>query len=283
MRVALAGFPFEIEPDGDLSPAERTWLARLDRSEGGPGFSVRLSPEPPWTSDDPALFPSDTPARIECDGADVLVGHASFTALVRPEERRATLFRRDGGSQGLRVTLRTALASRLPLDGGLPLHAAAAVVPGGRAVVLYGPSGAGKSTVSSRSPFPVLSDELVALVHQGDGFSASASGFWGLLDRESAPRGRFPVAAAFQLEKADRLDLDRLEPADALRRLPGVVIVPPSVPVWSAVLARLRSFVDVVPVFRLGWSLADDPWEAIAEASTAVSRVDAATSPGPAV
>jgi hypothetical protein len=38
------------------------------------------------------------------------------------------------------------------------------VVVDGRGVAFFGPSGAGKSTIAGTSPYPVLSDEMVAIV-----------------------------------------------------------------------------------------------------------------------
>jgi hypothetical protein len=79
--------------------------------------------------------------------------HHLFQAEVDPARRRASLFRRERATYPLDVVLRTSLLSRLPLDGGLPLHAAGVVTERG-AIAFFGPSGAGKATLAATSRDP---------------------------------------------------------------------------------------------------------------------------------
>ena len=131
----------------------------------------------------------------------------------------------------------------------------------GRGVVFFGPSGAGKTTVASTSPFPVLSDELVA-VAPGRPFDLVRSGFWG----EGGPGGRrrAPLALLVDLAKGPTLRLTRLRPAEAAGRVLGSVPVPHAPPLWSRALAVVADLVQRVPVYRMEWSPYEPPWERLA-------------------
>jgi hypothetical protein len=173
------------------------------------------------------------------------------------------LFRRSPGRAGLEITLRTALCSCLPFEGGLPLHAAG-VVAEGRGVVFFGPSGAGKSTLAALSPYPVLSDELVAVIAARP-FALTASGFWGSGDEGRCREGAWPLAALVHLDKGPRLSLERLGWRRALARLVEVVMVPPAPLLWAPVLHVLGKVLQDIPVYRLTWALDHPPWTEIRE------------------
>jgi hypothetical protein len=173
------------------------------------------------------------------------------------------LFRRSPRRGGLEITLRTALCSRLPFDGGLPLHAAG-VVAEGRGLVFFGPSGAGKSTLAALSPHPVLSDELVAVIAARP-FALTASGFWGSRDEGRCRGGAWPLAALVHLAKGPRLSLERLGWRHALARLVEVVMVPPAPFVWAPALKVLGKMLQDIPVYRLTWAPDHSPWTEIRE------------------
>lgn len=264
LSVRIGGLTFVVAPRRRLSRLEEEWLLGLDSgSEGSASpdlrpFRLDIVNSPTWTSDDPMLFPEDRPARIEPHGQDVRISRSDFVAELDPVNARGSLFRRDNGIAALQVALKTALASRLPFEGGLPIHGAA-VVRDGNGLLFFGPSGAGKSTLAATSPHPLLSDELVALVHE-KGFRVRSTGFWGTLDRDGAPRGSYPLAAAFELAKGPGFDLDRLDARAAFRRLLGVVLVPPSPGLWMAAMRVLERLVTSVPAFRMSWSPDAPPW-----------------------
>jgi len=101
--------------------------------------------------------------------------------------------------------LRPLVARRLLASGGLLLHSAAVSV-GGRGVVFAGQSGAGKSTIASlalAAGHPVLSDDLNALVPDGDGFTLMPLPFTGDLEREQVSDTPAPLRAIVRLEKGD--------------------------------------------------------------------------------
>ncbi len=211
----VGGLPIEIEPEEALIPDERKALARISRQGVGPGeralpFRLRLVAEPPWASADPALFADGGPAAIDWVDERVRVSHARFVAELDPVDRSGRLFRRSRWVGALEVTLRTVLCSRLPFEGGLPLHAAG-IVPDGRGIAFFGVSGAGKSTLAGLSPHPVLSDELVAVVadHSGTGpapFALTASGFWGTGEQDRTSEQPWPLVALVELAKGARGD-----------------------------------------------------------------------------
>lgn len=272
MRFRAGGVRFSVGPESALLPAEREAISRLDpdppEDDAQAPTRVELVEDPPWTSDDPALFPQWEPAVQRWSDGRLLCSHRSFTAEIDPFSGRVRLHRREERAYPLEAVIRTSMMARLPLLGGLPLHAAGVVVDG-RGVAFFGPSGAGKTTVASTSPFPVLSDELVA-VAPGRPFGLARSGFWG----EGPARGRTgpaPLALLVDLAKGPALRLTRLRPAEAAGRLLASVPVPLAAPLWSRAVAVAAEIVREVPVERMEWAPAEPPWErlagALAEAS----------------
>jgi hypothetical protein len=272
VRFRAGGVRFSVGPEAALLPAEREAIARLERDEGDDPrapFRIDLVPAPPWTSEDPALFPQWEPAVQRWEGERLECSHRSFTAEIDPFGARARLHRREERAYPLEAVIRTAMMARLPLLGGLPFHAAGVVVDG-RGVVFFGPSGAGKTTVASTSPFPILSDELVA-VAPGRPFDLVRSGFWG----EGAP-GRStenaPLALLVDLAKGPTLRLTRLRPAEAAGRVLGSVPVPLAPPLWFPALAVVADLVQRVPVYRMEWTPAEPPWEPLTSLLAGVGK-----------
>jgi hypothetical protein len=268
--LSLAGLRFRIEPEEELSAAERTAVARLGPTDilpapgsraAGPAFPLRLVCEAPWLEEE--TIP-EGPAAIDWADGRVRVRHPRFLAEIDPFRPSGALFRRTAASFPLEIALRVALSCRLPLVGGVPLHAAGLVIDG-RAAVFFGPSGAGKSTLAGLSPYPVLSDELVAVV-PGSPFDVGHTGFWGTLGERRAPAGPHRLAALFELEKGPCLRLERMTPRAALRRLLGVALVPAGPPLWASTLDVLARLSQGVPSFRMAWCPSEPPWAEIARA-----------------
>ena len=265
MRFRAGGVRFSVSPEAALLPAEREAIGRLDGAEADDPqvpFRIDLVPAPPWTSEDPALFPQWEPAVQRWEGERLLCSHRSFTAEIDPFGAHARLHRREERAYPLEAVIRTAMMARLPLLGGLPFHAAGIVVDGW-GVVFFGPSGAGKTTVASTSPFPVLSDELVA-VAPGRPFDLVRSGFWGE-GRGDGHSAKAPLALLVDLAKGPALRLTRLRPAAAAGRVLGSVPVPHAPPLWSRALAVVADLVQRVPAYRMEWSPAEPPWERLAD------------------
>lgn len=256
------GILFDVEPEGSLTVEERAALARLDAAGAGADpFLIQLVPEEPWTSTDPGLFPQWEPAVQRWVEGRLLCSHKSFTAEIEPDRGRARLHRRERRSYPLEAVIRASMIVRLPLVGGLPLHAAG-VVLAGRGIAFFGPSGAGKTTLAATSPYPVLSDELVAIA-PGEPRRLVRSGFWGE-GRESGRPPQAPLAALIALDKGPRAVLEALGAREAVRRLVGSVTLPLARPLWSRALPILGEIVSAVPVYRLEWSPSEPPWDRLA-------------------
>ena len=265
--LLLGGVAFRIEPEDVLHPAELGVLQKLGRvaavSPGaeatGAPFVVRIVPDPPWGHEPP---PPAAPAAVSWEHGRVRLRQASFLAELDPQASTALLHRRTREGFALEVTLRTALSCRLPLNGGLPLHAAGLVL-GDRAVVFHGPSGAGKSTIAAASPGPVLSDELVAVV-PGTEWRAVATGFFGTQEATLAV-GAAPLAALIELDQGP-YRLERVDARRALTRLALATLVPLAPPLWSAALGAIGHLAREVPCYRMAWSLEDPPFARLADA-----------------
>ena len=262
MRFGAGGLRFAAGPDTALFRSEREALARLDPEPAldQPSFEIELVDAPPWTSDDPALFPQWEPAVQRWEGERLLASHKSFTAEIEPFASRARLQRREARAYPLETVIRTSMMARLPLVGGLPLHAAG-VVLAGRGVAFFGASGAGKTTLSATSPVPVLSDELVA-IGPGRPFSLVRSGFWGE-GRPRAGASSAPLGLLVDLAKGPAFRVERLSPAIAAGRVLASVPVPHAPALWRRALGVVAELVTQVPVVRMEWSPLDPPWPAL--------------------
>lgn len=259
MRFGAGGLGFSVEPDARLLPCEREALARLDAEPAGSlaPFEIELCEAPPWSSDDAALYPQWEPAVQRFVGERLLVSHRSLSAEIEPAAGRARLHRREERAYPLETVIRTAMMARLPLVGGLPLHAAG-VVLGGRGVAFFGASGAGKSTLAATSPAPVLSDELVAVGPQRP-FTLVRSGFWGE-GRPASGASAARLALLVDLAKGPAFRVERLGATQAAGRVLASVPVPHAPVLWRHALAVVAELVSCVPVIRMEWTPLSPPW-----------------------
>jgi len=265
--ILLSGLGFAFEPEDALSPAERRWLAAFEppsksAAAGTPILTFELqSHRGLGAAPDPAM-----PASLGWEGGRVVLRHAAFESSIDPQAGRAWVRRDPETALALITTLRTALSARLPLEGGLVFHAAG-LERGGKGLVCFGPSGIGKSTLAARSPWPVLSDELVAVLPRrgGEAHRISGTAF------RRPPQGSLasftpepPLAALVELAQGPEFRLERLEPRAAVRRILGSITVPPGPPLWAAALAVVGDLVAAVPCYRMAWSLDGDPFAPLA-------------------
>jgi hypothetical protein len=268
--LLLGGVPCLVGPPDCLSAAERRALARLPAAPtheliDAQIFQLELVDGPPWS--DELLFQDPGPARAAWHHDSVRVRQAGFLAELSPFSAQGRLYRTAANAYALEATLRIAMSCRLPLEGGLPLHAAG-LLDNEQAFVFFGPSGAGKSTAAASWPGPILSDELVAVTKGTGGrreFKVAATGFWGELGQSRADSGFWSLRALVALEKGPSLRLELLSPETALRRLIEVTLVPESPPLWSRALAVIGELAREVPCYRMAWSPAEPPWEALKE------------------
>lgn len=270
--LSIGGLPFTITDPRRLTQAEQRVLdpwRRADRPPGPPQaeaprtMRIEIAPEP-WLAEDftPLPPPFEQAAIVDWVDGAISVSHRLFHARIDPFAPHGRLWREASGTAALRATLRAALCSRLPITGGLPLHAAG-VVLGGGAVVFFGPSGAGKSTLASFARDPVLSDELIAVTPERP-FAVATTPVWGTLGARDAPTRAFPLRALVELSRGPGMSLSRLEANVALRRLIPAMLVPVGPPLWSRALHTLGELVQNVPVWRVSWSLGELDWERLA-------------------
>ncbi len=265
---ALSLLAVRVGADGGLSSEEQALLSRLTDDSQGAEYSLEIVVAPPFATEAPP--PRGEPARIEIADRSVRLTHDGFAAEVRPFERRILLYRRDPSDTfPLQATLRTTLACSLPLLGGVTVHAAGAIIDG-MGHLFYGQSGAGKSTLAGRSPYPLLSDEMVALFEHEGQLVVSATGFWGTLDRDDAPRGFFPLASLTRIRKGDQLSLGPLTEQHPFLQ---ALLVPAIPELWKAALTVAWRVLARVPHYQLTWSLDTDPWQAIAATTAGGSPV----------
>ena len=264
MRLALGGVGLSVEPDAALSARETAALAGLGVAAWphAPALSLAIVDQPPFDAPETGDA-GPAPADVTAHGAALRVTHRLFRAELDPWARAGRLWRREADGTGLLITLRVALSALLPLHGGLPLHAAGIVLDGS-GLVFFGPSGAGKTTLASTAlarGLAVLSDEQVTL--SVDPPRLSASGFWGALDGPSRAAAPVPLVALVELGRGSSFDLAPLTPDEALRRLLGVLLVPPHPELWRSALGVVAQVTRAVPVFRLAWHPGAPPWDAL--------------------
>jgi len=260
-----------------LSAAESCFLEELPRppaSSSRPSdFRLGLVPEPPTPlSPSPSPTPpvpgqtslddlvDSDPAVVRFGSSDMGVRHRRYCAELDFAARRGFLYRRDDDSRALRIVLRIAMTAVLPFAGGLPIHGAGMVV-GGRSIVFFGPSEAGKTTVSRASPWPVVSDEMVAIA--GDPPSLRATGY--LRWPGAEPILPAPLAALVELAKGPETVIERLARPEGLRRLMHALWVPPVPLLQREALVVAARVVAAVPVYRMAWNPARPPFREIEE------------------
>jgi hypothetical protein len=174
--------------------------------------------------------------------------------------------------QAIENFLRIATALLAPIHDILLVHGAGVMrTGGGSAVVFHGPSGAGKSTVARLSAahslaHVVLGDDLVLVTCTPAGDAAvAATPFWG--DDRPAPRPLAPVplAGRYELQQADRDQVQRLELAEGMGSL--VAAIPFQGFMRHADLAALCALAERVLARVPGFTLRFRPtallWQAV--------------------
>jgi hypothetical protein len=258
----LGGAALALEAAVSLSDDERRFLEVLPRRRpdyaGGVDFLLAVSPDPPSGHALLDEVPDGYPAVVRFGESSIQVRHHRYCAELDAAARRGRLYRRPDASGALGITLRLAMTAVLPLAGGLPIHGAGVVVRGS-ALVFFGPSEAGKTTISRASPWPVVSDEMVAVA--GNPPSLHATGY--LRWHGPEPELPAPLAGLVMLSKGPGTEIDRLSRADGLRRLLHNLWVPP-VPLLQREALRVAArVVETVPVYRLAWNPERPPFEEI--------------------
>jgi hypothetical protein len=204
----------------------------------------------------------DPGIRLDWDGTGIRVDCLTLRTHVPPLPRTLHVDRDGRHHVPLITALRTALASRLPFERALPIHGAGIVIDG-KAVVCFGPSGAGKSTLARCLPFTALSDELVVV--RLDPPRAQAAGIWSERQDDRCDPATYPLAALVEIAKGLSPRLEALPRETVTRKLMTSLLLPVAPPLWTAAIPLVQELSRTVPGYRLTWSLADDPSDALRE------------------
>jgi hypothetical protein len=214
--------------------------------------------------------------ELEISEGRILVSHI-FTALRPPANASGAI--RFSSAQPLRNSLgalenylRWVIADLALEREGFVVHSAG-LVRAGLAYLFFGHSGAGKSTATALSVESAgalaLSDDLVLILKQPDGYAAVATPFWGSLPQQAKVRGTYPLAGLYSLRQAPEVALNPIAPglatgmllsccpfvSDAARRmqhlLPMVENICRRVPVYELSFRKDPSFWEVVTPFEV--------------------------------
>jgi hypothetical protein len=165
------------------------------------------------------------------------------------------------------TALRQFLAYLLPLEGrGCLLHASG-VALGGQAVGFFGVSGSGKSTIARLAPGAVLTDESLALLHNGGRWVAYTTPFWGDYDPGPSSVESAPLAGLFHLVKAAANRVTRLSWQEAVRELSQSLMYQIRDPAYEAALFRQAcALASEVPCYRLEFRPTAEVWDTVSAA-----------------
>jgi len=257
----VAGVPVEVLPTGRVTDLESVSLSGFAENESAhtrddlEPFLLHLEER---TSEHGTQPDGNGPALVTADNGLIRVRHSAFEAEIDPIRGCGRLQRDPRSEFPLRVTLRVAVCSRLPLVSRVPLHAAGVVV-NNNGLVFFGPSGAGKTTLSRLSPKPVLSDELVVA-----GASPPELSNAGFFASSPTTTRRHHLRALIELDKGAQFSMIRLGSQEAFRRLLSVTMIPASSVLWNASMRVISDLIHEVPVYRMAWTPSKPPWELIA-------------------
>ncbi len=253
----VAGIPIRVE---GLSPLQRETLERLYSVSGSPASKVRVS----LFQVDPAAFrPIDRRGWSYSLDFDYGPGHTHLVGLdwmARIEWESETVTsgiwvssEEAGAFHGAFENFLRVLAAHLLLfEGGVLLHSASVVSPGG-AHLFVGPSGAGKSTISRAARAAgrtVVSDDLNVVTA---GFALGGSSFFSEIGARS--ESSFPLRGIYRLEKGRE---DALCPMGGGEALASLIACAPFVnhsrflahPLWANLAALVAKVPAHVLTFR---------------------------------
>jgi hypothetical protein len=224
VSIELAGEQYRVE---GLSETQVSSLA----ARYGPRLTRDAAPAPATTfhvfraplSDFRAIDTRGWEYSLDLDWSENAVAMAGMRLMARADlaSSRAGLWTsvetEDEFWGVLENVLRPVLAARLLTRGGLLIHSAAA-----NGWVFPSPSGGGKSTIAAMAlsaGLPVLSDDLNAVVRDGNGFTVLPLPFTGDLAEADLCTMALPLTAIVGLEKGDRDGTRNMPLAEAVSLL----------------------------------------------------------------
>lgn len=169
---AIAGWTVALDVSDSALRASFERAFAAFRSNTAPTAHVEVRPSAvAWPAPTVRELPE---ARLAPEGG-VVLSDVDYEARLSEDGRRATVT--GSGSFPVETVLKVMLAGELARRGGLLVHGVA-VEHLGRAALFVGHSGAGKSTLGAlwtASGGTLLSDELVAVWPQGEGWRAAGT------------------------------------------------------------------------------------------------------------
>ena len=148
--------------------------------------------------------------------------------------------------------------------GGFLIHSAG-VVKQGSAYLFLGPSGSGKSTVAGFSArYTVLNDDLVLLLPGQDQWQAYSTPFWNAGRGVAAQPASAPLAGIYRLIKDRQNYLEYVSAGEALADLMACIpVIPRSARFATGLFQRCSMILEMIPTFKLHFTLDDTFWSLI--------------------
>lgn len=218
-------------------------------------FSVDLVP--------PGMFNADADAEVWLQDGEWRIERGDFCANWNPEKRLGQIHQ-SANPFSIDSVLRIVHTLLLARAGGFLLHASSAV-RNGNAFLFSGLSEAGKTTIAQLAPPDValLTDEASYVRKVGGNYVAYGTPFAGELGKPGENIAA-PIRAVYLLEKAAENRIDRVEPAEAVRRLMrNILFFAHDEELVRLVFESACAFVAAVPVFQLSFFPDQRVWELI--------------------
>ena len=211
----------------------------------------------------PETFDPDSDAEVWFEGGEWRMERGDFRARWNPESCEGEI-RQSANPYSVDSVLRIAHTLLLARTGGFLLHASSAV-RNGKAFLFSGLSEAGKTTIARLAPFDVdlLTDEASYVSFTEGHYLAYGTPFAGELG-EPGKNVSAPIAALYLLSKAPENRIERIEPAQAVRRLlRNIIFFAHDKELVRLVFESACAFVAAVPVFELSFYPDQRVWELI--------------------
>jgi hypothetical protein len=262
--VEVGGLAIEVQnTDAEF---ERILLKRYgDYAKTGvsPEFALRvhlqeLAAPVDGSDDDP-----EATAEVWLAGSEWRMKRGDFYAHWNPAERTGEVFQ-SSNPYAIDSVLRIIHTLMLAPEGGFLLHASSAV-RNGKAFLFSGVSEAGKTTMARLAPPDVdlLTDEA-SYIRKVDGrYLAYGTPFAGELGVPGKDISA-PISALYLLKKAPENRIDKIEPAEAVRRLlRNILFFAHEQEPVRQVFAGACAFVAAVPVYQLSFFPDQRVWDLI--------------------
>jgi hypothetical protein len=265
-NIDLPGDIYSIEglDDAQLRGVHERFSTRLSASGGTFSLRVFRASAEDFRPIDTAGWEYTIDLEFTADGFNA--AGIDFMARIDLAARRAGVWCAGDAQTTWSIienVLRPLVAIRVFDEGGLLVHSAS-VVLNSRGFLFAGRSGAGKSTISAtalRDGHAVVSDDLNAVVRDGDRYALAPVPFTGDLHPGATSRERANLTAIVSLAKGDRealVPMRQVEAAALLVRCSPYVNL--SEHRAARLLDRAAEIAESVATARLTWRAGADVW-----------------------